>query len=816
MANLRTLLSAGAALAALATSGQALAAQPEATVPQASEELPQGGLEDIVVTARKRAESTQNVPIAITAYSSEMIAKRDLTSLEKIAAVTPSLNIVRAASGSGAIMVLRGIGSNSSSIGIESSIATVVDGVYFGQGRILNEGFFDLAGVEVLKGPQALFFGKNATAGVISIKTANPTDDLEIIARAGYEFNSKDLSGELVVSSPLTDTLGIRVALKASHMFGGYFTNLAGLTTYRTTPMSFAPTPTTGPVNIRDQVPSDRDAGQIHEKVGRITLEWKPTDRLTTSLKLSGNINNNNNPAYNYVLVNCPTGFSGLNPSVPCRRDFNIYTSNFPAGIGDVTLFGGDGTLRNEYQAWQITHNLEYRSDNILFTSVANYNQNKNRYVCDCDFTVSNVGNSYGTEIARWHAFSWEGRALTTYDGPINVMLGGLYQKTRRKYDSSAIGAGRENLDVPLERRFLTNIKDSATDGETIAVFGQAIWKIVPRIELTAGLRYTHETKESYFRHAYKHPLNANFDITRLITANQKFDNWSPDATLTWRVTDDVTIYGGYRTAYKSGGFSNSGILSPVGTVEDFTFDPETVKGFEGGIKTTLFDRQLRANLALYSYRYNNLQVDFFNSTIFAFSTLNAGSAKTRGVELDLEFAPRAVHGLTMRGSLNYNKANYGSFENAPCYAGQSTLLGCAIGPERPFQDLTGLKTADAPEWTGSAGISYDTDLGDAFRLGLSVDGRFSSSYIASAFGNQASAQASYATLDAGLRLQTADEHWEIALIGKNLTNKLYINGVFDGPLTGRGTGTPAGVLADQVGFAGMPRTVQLKLTWHY
>ena len=211
MSNLRVFLSAGAALAALATSGQALAADDVATGPQAAQEAPQGGLEDIVVTARKREESTQNVPVAVVAFSAEMIVKRDLSSLEKIAASTPSLNIVRAASGSGAIMVMRGIGSNSSSIGIESSIATVVDGVYFGQGRILNEGFFDLAGVEVMKGPQALFYGKNATAGVISIKTANPTDKLEIIARAGYEFNGKDLSGELIASGPLSDTLGISV-----------------------------------------------------------------------------------------------------------------------------------------------------------------------------------------------------------------------------------------------------------------------------------------------------------------------------------------------------------------------------------------------------------------------------------------------------------------------------------------------------------------------------------------------------------------------------------------------------------------------------
>ncbi|MFD2783565.1 TonB-dependent receptor plug domain-containing protein [Novosphingobium pokkalii] len=133
------------------------------------------GLAEIIVTARKRVESAQSVPVAVTAISAQTLVQRDITSIEKIAAATPSLTVGHASNGSAAQVALRGIGSSSTSIGIEQSVATVVDGVYYGQGRVLEEGFFDLAGVEVLKGPQVLFFGKNATAGVISIKTADPT-----------------------------------------------------------------------------------------------------------------------------------------------------------------------------------------------------------------------------------------------------------------------------------------------------------------------------------------------------------------------------------------------------------------------------------------------------------------------------------------------------------------------------------------------------------------------------------------------------------------------------------------------------------------
>ena len=397
-------------------------------------------------------------------------------------------------------------------------------------------------------------------------------------------------------------------------------------------------------------------------------------------------------------------------------------------------------------------------------------------------------------------------------------MFGVYYQKSRREYHSSAIGARRDNPNAPKpEYRFVTNVKDSKTNGETIAVFGQVIWKMLNNLEFTVGARYTHETKDSYFLHVYAHPLNTNFDPTRTIVANQVFDNWSPEAMLSYKPSKNVTLYGGYRTAYKSGGFSNSGIVSRTATVDDFAFDPETVKGFEGGIKTTLLDRQLRLNLALFRYNYSNLQIDFFNSPIFAFSTINAGGVITKGAELDFEYAPRAVSGLTLRGAINYNKARYRNFGDAPCWGGQSIAAGCNIPPPpRPRHDLSGTPTANAPEWTGALGVSYDTAISDRLNLGLAVDGRYSDSYIASAFGNPNARQSSYATLDASARLSTADGHWELAVIGKNLTNQFYVNGSFDAPLTGSGTGTANARPADVAGFAALPRTVQLNLTWKY
>jgi len=226
-------------LASLLVGGMALADSPlayaqSAPADQAQPAAAAGGLEEVVVTARKRQENVQNVPVAITAISGAEMERKDLASLESIAQVTPQLVVVRGSSGSGADLSLRGIGSNFTSIGIEQSVAVNIDGVYYGQGRIINEGFFDMRQVEILKGPQALFFGKNATAGVISFTSNDPGDQFEAMGRLGYETTAQQVIGEGYVSGPINDKVGLRLALRGTDMSGGYVQNDAPARTYTT------------------------------------------------------------------------------------------------------------------------------------------------------------------------------------------------------------------------------------------------------------------------------------------------------------------------------------------------------------------------------------------------------------------------------------------------------------------------------------------------------------------------------------------------------------------------------------------------------
>ncbi|MDF2640387.1 MAG: TonB-dependent receptor [Novosphingobium lindaniclasticum] len=807
----------------LAPPAEAQEAAPQDQAPQ--DQATTGGIKEIIVTARKRQETAQDVPVAVTAISAEQIASRDITSVEKIAAIAPQFNVGRASNGSGAQLTLRGIGSSSTSIGIEQSVAVVVDGAYYGQGRVIQEGFFDLARVEVLKGPQALFFGKNATAGVISITTADPTNAPEFQVKGGYEFRSQQWRVEGYASMPLTDTLGIRLAARYSKMEGGYYRNVADDIVYTEIDSASILAGGNGDPTSHVAAPAAHKAPGEEEFLARGTLKWEPTSRLTVSLKGNVDFNTVNNSSWNYVAFACGNASTSQLNGYACGKNFVTHQNNMPVDVAAGFPFAKqNGALYNRYRSAGGTLNVTYDADQLQLSSVTNYQWNNNRWACACDFQSSNSaggpGSNWATENSSWKAFSQELRALTQFDGPFNMMLGMLYQKTKRDFEQYVLTGGVSNSAAPPGLEHVATAKTSFTKGETMAVFGQLTYKILPTLELAGGARYSDETKNSYFTQFYNNPLvttifRDQFDPDGLgqVTARQHFTNWSPEATLTWKPTDDLMVYGAYKTAYKSGGFSNGGINSKFSTdpTADLTFDPEKAEGFEVGFKSTLLDRQLRFNVTAFNYKYKNLQVDFFNSPIFAFQTLTA-DARTKGVEAEFQFAPNGVPGLDLHGSVNYNKARYTDFPLAPCYAGQTPAQGCNLAGNTR-QDLGGQTLSVAPRWTGNLGVNYEMAVGASMKLGMNVDARYSGSYLASAFGNPLSRQGKYVTLDAGLRFGAEDDNWQLAVIGKNLTNRFYVTGVVDGPSTGSGTGTPAGIKADQLGFGTLPRTVMVEVT---
>jgi outer membrane receptor protein involved in Fe transport len=772
------------------------------------------GLQEIVVTARKRSESIQDIPVDVSALSQATIEQRNLTSLEAVAATTPDLTIGHASSGSGAQISIRGIGSDSTSIGIEQSVATVIDGAYSGQGRVIYEGLFDLNNVEILKGPQALFFGKNATAGVISMQTNDPGPNTEIIARAGYEFYSERATGEFVLSTPITDTLGIRVAFRDSKMWGGYYNNFSPVLQYTTTDSATGSSSTyTAPVAASKMPGED-------EELGRITVKWKPADvPLTATLKLNIDENRVNDNSWNYVSFACANGYSTLSPTVPCvNNNFVVHQNNLPAAIAAVTPFADNGALYNDFRTWNAIGTVQYEFDKMTLTSISFYDWNTNDWLCNCAYQT---GPIWADESSSWRAVSNETRLVSHFDSPVNFLFGTYYQDTDREFEQNVLFAGSQNTAAPRGDEFISYQKDSGTIGNTYSAFGQITYKFLTDWELAGGARYTDEHKNSFFVQPYVNPdLTSLFVPNQYVRADQTFENWSPEATLSYRPMEQLNVYAAYKTGFKSGGLSNSGIYSALtkNPYDDFVFGPEKAHGFELGIKTLLWENQLRFNTTFYRYQFSHLQVDFFNSPTFAFITFNAGEALSEGIESEFELAPKALPGFTANAAVNYNKSYYVNFIG-PCFSGQSVALGCPspTGPNGfALQNLSGKPTSVAPKWTSTLSADYLTPITTTLDVGFGAGLRYSAGYLASSLGNPLSYVHTYTTLDAGARILTHDRHYEIALIGKNLTNRQYFLGAQDGPATGSGTGTTSGITADQSGYGTLPRQLELQGTYRY
>ncbi len=809
---------------------------------------------EVVVTARKRDENIQNIPVAVTAVSGAEVEKFNLTTVEDVANKTPQLIITRGSSGSGADITLRGIGSSSENIGIEQSVSVNVDGVYYGQGRAIDEGVFDVSSVQILKGPQALFYGKNATAGAVAIQTNDPGSKVEGSLTTGFEFRAEEPYVEGILSGPVTDTLGLRLAFHYSDQQEGYLRNTAFQTDYHTFDVA------TGNLNTYPTGVPPKFLGQAQDALVRLTAKWTPTSRLTVTGKFTFDDHSTNNNSDNTVAVYCPKGFPqsellvGLSQPNPCGQHFSAAQPALPIALAAVpnSLEGaGGGADFDHYRDYNFYLRANYEADWVTLTSTNGYQRLFNAWADNQNFTAAPL--VYAGEHFSWEQFSTEERFNTKLKGPINFAGGVYFQTTSLDFRQNVDFAAAQNTAAPTPQdEFVAYSKFSRTIGHTYSVFGQGIWDIIPKVEITAGARYTHELKDSFFRQPYVNPtllsLFVQFDPANSATSvsgKQTFDNVSPEVTLTWKPSSNLTLYGAYKTGYKSGGFSNSAILSTGTLPGDLRFQPETASGGEIGIKTTLFDHQLRIDADGFYFDYSNLQVDFFNTPTFNYVTLNAASARTYGVEATVDYAPRAVPGLVLHFDGAYDDSNYQQF-TAPCSpAGITYEQGCnlqrVVAPSGSytfsntcgdsaanlcnFMNVNGRPTALSPKWTGVFAIDYQRPLNDKLKLGVSVDARVSSGYIANSFPSsvalQVDHQDAYGVLDAALSLSSTDGHWTASLIGKNLTNTFIQLGTAGLPLSGGTTGCQAAVcgpqlISDQAAIVANPRTVAVQLKYAF
>jgi outer membrane receptor protein involved in Fe transport len=503
-----------------------------------------------------------------------------------------------------------------------------------------------------------------------------------------------------------------------------------------------------------------------------------------------------------------------------CKVDFRQSRGMAPPELGAnmPELLKKGGESYGDYKSLAISFKAEYDLEDINISSVTGYHALRSKLFDNYDF--SNASQVFAHEDTKFKAFSQEIRALSSFDFPVNFMIGAFYQDANLTFrNTSRIAA------LPADTatgRYFSWDRTSTQDGRTWSVFGEAIWQIVDSLELSGGVRYTKERKVSHLQNSYVHALlNAVFsrDPFDSTIAN---DNLSPQVTLSWHATDELMLYGAYKQGFKSGGFSHStaprrSALPLADQVKALEFGPEKVKGFELGAKGAFLADTLRANLVFYRYEYSDLQVNIFDSSIAAFRVANAAAARTTGVELDVDWA--ATDELTLRGAVAYNDASYTDYIGG-CWAGQTPLQGCNLQPNGlgvfQTQDLSGTQLQLAPEWEITAGFTYSLPVANGMVLDWNVDGRYSSSYPLYPQQRPDARQDGYFTIDAGLTLRSDDDRWAVSFIGRNLSNEVVLLSAVDSPLTGSGTGTPNGKWADLAGTTQRGRSLMFQVTYRF
>lgn len=720
---------------------------------------------EIIVTARRRDETLISVPVAVSAITKDTLDNFGITDIRSISNYAPGLSLERVSSGAGATITLRGIGTSPGQAGFEQTVSLNIDGVQTSRGRSIVQGLFDVQNIEVLKGPQALFFGKNSPAGVISITSAGPTDEFSGYARVGYETVADEVITEGAVGGPITEELGARIAVRYRNM-DGWLRNIGG--------------------PVATSVPGVERPGE-EEILGRVTLAWTPQDsNFDATLKLTASDYSDDGPAAGQQLMFCGSeaagGVSGMvDPYGECKLDKYYSSAGLADGVADNWPYAKQQPY-TDAKTYLASLSMNYTMENLTITSVTGYYRMRTSYSDSFDATSYYIIGA--SEHEEYDSLSQELRISSSFDGPVNFLLGAYYQDS----DLDFINNSRILLlpQDPTTGKYHTWEKPSGTAGKAYSVFGQVIWDITDQFELSGGVRYTRETKDSYLYNSWVYPGLAGslfLPTTETLTDNFKDSNYSPEATLTWRPTEDLTAYVAYKTGYKSGGLGLSAVLLPASvTADDFNYDSEKVKGGEIGVKAQFLDRSLTVTAAAYSYLYDDLQVNAFNAALASFTVTNAASARSKGLELDVNYTVN--EDLNLYGSVSYNHSRYKEFISS-CYGGQTYAQGCdySLSPgadgiantadDSYGQDMSGRRLFRANDWSLSAGFDYSTPISDRMQIGFSGNARYKSEITGADNANPGSILDGYWVLDAAARLEV-DNTWEVALIGRNLSNEMY------------------------------------------
>ena len=751
-------------------------ATPEAAADAQPEAAPAADTGEIVVTAQKRSENVQDVPISIAAFSGDTLEKNNVTTVEDLGKITPNFSVARGAQTSYIRMNVRGIGAASNTT-VEPSVAVFLDGAYVPHAGAVISSMLDMESVEILRGPQGTLFGRNASVGAVSFHTARPKfgDTYgEVTGEIGTGDRYK-VSG--VVNLPVGENAAFRIA-GSQQWFDGYWNN------------EF----------------DDEQVGGTDETIvrGSFRGEWGPIEWLVRAdyAKIAGDGATNIDFDRNSVSDAQWAIFSGL------------------LGAPDTDL--GDRTL-NQYltadvddEQWGLNSTLTWDIGGGSSVRLINSYRDWSNEQLDGDvvFTPTPIASRTGLfdSKAQNHELQFISPKDQWLDGRLDMVAGLYYfQEDYSQGERLHMNAQFCNLLVPnvamppltppgVTLRQACNAFRTATGGtnasiqdidqtsESLAAYAQANFHFNDKFFATVGGRYTDDSKEGRYDQTTNPFLGTVRADEHLDLPDVDDHRFTYRLGLNYEPTEDYLLFASYSTGYKSAGY-NSGAGSPslttVGGVfrpERRVFDRETVENFELGAKTSWLDRALTLNLTFYRMDISGFQDRAYDGT--SFTVRNAGNLRHQGFEFD--GVARPLPGLSLFASLAYLDSEFTKYPDAAglpgCGSvGTAVVPGCDPLPnDGKLQDLEGKAATFAPKWSGRIGFDAYGDIGSS---GLSWGFNSNLSFTSKFFGglvNDANPQTvidGYALLGARATLNGRDDRWSVSVFGNNLTNQQYETG---------------------------------------
>lgn len=713
---------AGVALIALVAADPALGQT-------APDEAAGASAEDIVVTALKREERLQDVGATIEALSSESIRTSRVAELKDLASYAPNVDIKETVPGALPTVTIRGIGLDDFSTVSSPAAGVYVDEIPLSSPGLMSGNLFDLARIEVLKGPQGTLYGRNTTAGAINIVSAVPGKEFDASAKASYG-NYDAFDAEAMLNFPLGETAQLRLGVKTVQQGEGFWKSTL----------------------LADGTPGRRDIGHRDIWLGRAQLALQPSDDLDILLKIEGERSRSQMgvPQFNGTygvgtpFVPCAAVLAGGLDNTSCTDVYGYQNTHKNPFEGDWA-----GTFPYRINQLNLTGKVHYRAGDFDITSITGYIDFSRFYHIDVDATPLEQFDFDEDEDVR--QFTQELRVGRETD-LVDIIAGGFYSWDRVQGDNTNHNDAWPLIFIGAASGSGKTAYDQVT--RSAAAYANATWHLGPKVDLVTGLRYTHE-KRHYVG-------GTTFDIpSPLVGINNTFiDGTIRDSNVTGRIAlnvrpaENVLLFASASRGRKSGGFfsgftNNNGQLIP--------YDPETIWAYELGAKTDPARWiTLNASVFYYDYRHPQTFVRYIDplTGLSVQKVGNVDHARVFGTDIDLILRP--VEGLTLSGGLGLLDTKLSSFTTAA-----GTIPAGNRLPNAPSASLTGR-------------ARYEFPVASRLKFSLQGETRYSASVFKEASNDPLIAADRYWLFNGRIALSDADSHWEFALWGRNLSNKRY------------------------------------------